>query len=88
MKIKNKKRFGHKHKVYKNKIGNMSFQADVYEDGSGELIGKTGKSVVVLESSGKLQDWEEKYEDLLDFYHNLVEFLGEVRYLRKSEDPN
>lgn len=82
MKTKSFKRPGEfPYQKYISKVGRHKFEADLYEDNGGQLIAKIGREIVICRADAKLEDWLDEAMEMSDFYHNLVEFLKEVKYL-------
>jgi hypothetical protein len=76
------------YKVYTHKIGRHKFVVELYDDGSGHLMAKIGKNTLICRADATLEDWLDEAEEMSDFYHNIVDFLKEVRYLRSQEHHN
>ena len=74
------------YKKYTGKVGCHKFEADIYEDDGGELVAKIGRSIIICKSDAKLKHWLDEATEMRDFYHNLVDFLREVRYARNNKD--
>lgn len=70
---------------YTHKVGNHRFNANIFEDEGGELVASIGKDNTVCRSDAKLEDWIEDATEMYDFYSNLIDFLDEVRYIRKKD---
>ena len=81
--IKNPKEFPYQ--KYTSKICVHKFEADLYEDDGGQLVAKIGRETIICRSDAKLDDWLDEAMEMSDFYHNLVDFLKEVKYSRKEE---
>lgn len=81
--IKNPRQFPYEQ--YNAKIGNHKFQSCIYEDGGGQLLAYIKKEMVLGREDATLEDWLKEAEETSDFYHNLVDFLKEVRYARVTK---
>ena len=81
--IKNPRQFPYQR--YTDKVGRHKFEAHIFEDNGGQLIAKIGREMTICREDAKLEDWLDNAEEMCDFYHNLVDFLKEVNYLRKEE---
>ena len=66
------------------KLGRHKFEANIYEDDGGQLVAKIGKETIICRSDAKLEDWLDEAMEMSDFYHNLVDFLKEVKYSRNK----
>lgn len=77
-----------KSKLYSCKVGNHKFEANIFvgDDGelTGELTGNIKRYPVISKSDATLEDWIDEAIEMSDFYHNLKEFLEEVKYLRNN----
>lgn len=84
MKKQKKVSFGTKHTVFKKKDGKMSFEVDIYEDGSGHLVAKSPYIEFITES-GNIKEWIKEASESEKFYSNLEFFLHEVNEEFKRE---
>jgi hypothetical protein len=89
--IKNKK---YKHspnitsKVYIEKVDRHKFEANLFEDNGGELVAKIGRDLQFAKENGKLEHWLDEAMKISDFYHNLVDFLEEVKHVRGQNNDH
>lgn len=76
--------------LYKNQIGNHKFEANIFDGDEGELAGElTGKIKrypVISKSDATLEDWIDEAMEMSVFYHNLVDFLKEVKHHHTNRD--
>lgn len=80
--IKNPREFPYQQ--YTGKVGPHKFEVNLFEDDSGYYEGKIGKDKI-CGGEDNLEEWLDEAEEMCSFYHNLVDFLEEVKYLRKQE---
>jgi hypothetical protein len=73
------------YKDYTCKVENFKFEAHIYEDNGGQLIGKISKDTIVNKSSASLDDWIDEIKNLYFFYGSCFYFLKEVKYLNEQE---
>ncbi len=73
------------YKDYTCKVDRHKFQANLFEDNGGELSAKIGRELYLVKENGKLEDWIDESMEMSDFYHNLVDFLKEVKYIHNQE---
>jgi len=81
--VKNPREFPYQ--KYTSKIGNHKFEANLYEDNGGQLLAYIKKNMIMCKEDAKLDDWIDGYKEKCDFYHNLVDFLKEVKYIHNQE---
>ena len=81
--IKNPREFPYK--KYTSKIGKHKFEANLYEDNGGQLLVYIKKNMIMCRENAKLDDWIDVYRKEIEFYHNLVDFLKEVKDSRNQE---
>lgn len=74
------------YQLYTGKLGHHKFEATLYEDNGGQLIAKIGKETIICRADAKLEDWLDKAMEMSDFYHNLVDFLKEIKYIQNNKD--
>ena len=72
-------------KFYVGGVDRHKFEANLFSDNCGELIAKIGRDLRFSKENGKLEDWIDEAMEMSDFYHNLVDFLKEVKYLNNQE---
>jgi hypothetical protein len=73
------------YKDYTSKIGKHKFEANLYEDNSGQLLVYIKKNMIMCKEDAKLDDWIDGAREKCEFYHNLVDFLMEVKYIHNQE---
>jgi hypothetical protein len=73
------------YKDYTCKVDRHKFHANLFEDNGGELSAKIGRELYLVKENGKLEDWIDEAMEMSDFYHNLVDFLKEVKYIHNQE---
>lgn len=81
--IKNPREFPYQQ--YTAKIKKCKFESNLYEDNGGSLYVESDDKDIYKED-GKLEDWIDEAMEMSDFYHNLVDFLREVRDARNNKD--
>lgn len=81
--IKNPREFPYQ--KYTSKIGKHKFEALLYEDNGGQLLVYIKKNMIMCKEDAKLDDWIDVYRKEIEFYHNLVDFLKEVKDSRNQE---
>jgi hypothetical protein len=84
MKKQKKISFGSPHTLFKKKEGKMSFEVDIYGDGSGHLVAKSPYIEFITES-GNIKEWIKEASESEKFYSNLEFFLHEVNEEFKRE---
>ena len=72
-------------KFYVGGVDRHKFHANLFEDNGGELSAKIGRELYLVKENGKLEDWIDEAMEMSDFYHNLVDFLKEVKYIHNQE---
>jgi hypothetical protein len=82
--IKNPREFPYQ--KYTSKIGKHKFKANLYEDNGGQLLVYIKKNMIMCKEDAKLDDWIDGAREKCEFYHNLVDFLMEVKYIRNQEE--
>lgn len=82
-KIKKPREFPYK--KYTGKVGCHKFEANIFEDDGGQLLAKIGRETITCRSDAKLEDWIDEAMEMSDYYHNLVDFLKEVRYSHNKD---
>ena len=82
--IKNPREFPYQQ--YTGKVDRHKFEANIYDDNGGQLIGKIGKEMTICREDATLEDWIDEAMEMSDFYHNLVDFLKEVNYIQNNKD--
>jgi hypothetical protein len=70
---------------YTCKVDGHKFQALLGEDGEGKLIAGIGKGEPIYNYEDTLEHWIVEAQKMNDFYHNLVDFLKEVKYIHNQE---
>lgn len=80
--IKNPRQFPYQQ--YTGKVGRHKFEANLFEDGSGYYEGKIGEDKI-CGGEDNLEEWIDEAMEMSDFYHNLVDFLKEVKYSRNKD---
>jgi len=73
------------YKDYTCKVDEHKFQALLGEDGEGKLIAGIDKDEPIYNYEDTLENWIVEAQKMNDFYHNLVDFLKEVKYLNNQE---
>ena len=81
--IKNPREFPYQ--KYTSKIGKHKFEADLYEGNGGQLRVYIKKNMIMCKEDAKLDDWIDVYRKEIEFYHNLVDFLKEVKLSHNQE---
>lgn len=71
--------------LYTHSVGNFKYEADIFEDKGGQLIGKINRNIIVNRADARLDDWINEIEDLSFFYGNFLDFLKGVRHLEKNK---
>jgi len=69
------------YKDYTCKVDGHKFHAMLGEDGEGKLIADEP----IYNYEDTLEDWMIEAQKMSDFYHNLVDFLKEVKYIHNQE---
>ena len=82
--IKNPREFPYQN--YTHKVGKHKFEANLFEDDGGELRARIGDDYLISRQDAKLEDWIDEAQEMSDFYHNLVDFLEKVKYLRNQKE--
>ena len=73
------------YKCYTSKIGNHKFEVNLYEDNGGQLLAYVKKDMTICREDATLDDWLDDARKKCEFYHNLVDFLKEVKYSHNQE---
>ena len=73
------------YKDYTCKVDRHKFQAMLGEDGEGKLIAGIDKDEPIYNYEDTLENWIVEAQKMNDFYHNLVDFLKEVKYIHNQE---
>jgi hypothetical protein len=77
------------YKDYTCKVDGHKFHAMLGEDGEGKLIAGIDKSEPkgepIYNYEDTLENWIVEAQKMNDFYHNLVDFLKEVKYIHNQE---
>jgi hypothetical protein len=81
--IKNPREFPYQ--KYTCKVDGHKFHAMLGEDGEGKLIAGIDKDEPIYNYEDTLEDWMIEAQKMSDFYHNLVDFLKEVKYIHNQE---
>ena len=68
------------YKDYTCKVDGHKFHAMLGEDGEGKLIADEP----IYNYEDTLEDWMIEAQKMSDFYHNLVDFLKEVKYIHNQ----
>jgi len=84
--IKNPGQFPYK--KYTHKIGSHKFETNLFPDDGGEITAKIGRDLCIDKYNGKLEEWLDEAMEMSDFYHNLVDFLKEVKYVRGQNNDH
>lgn len=63
---------------YTRRIGGIKFEANIFPDQSGKLIGKLGK-LNLIESESNIEGFVDQAEKMAIFYNQLVIFLKDVK---------
>lgn len=71
---------------YADVIDNYKFEANIYDDNSGEMQVYKGKKCDIYCSSGKLEDWIQDVKEEARLYINLSRFLSEIQHLRSKQE--
>jgi hypothetical protein len=69
------------YKDYTCKVDGHKFHAMLGEDGEGKLIADEP----IYNYEDTLEHWIVEAQKMNDFYHNLVDFLKEVKYIHNQE---
>ena len=69
------------YKDYTCKVDGHKFHAMLGEDGEGKLIADEP----IYNDEDTLEHWMIEAQKMSDFYHNLVDFLKEVKYIHNQE---
>ena len=69
------------YKDYTCKVDGHKFHAMLGEDGEGKLIADEP----IYNYEDTLENWIVEAQKMNDFYHNLVDFLKEVKYIHNQE---
>ena len=73
------------YREYTCRVDGHNFHAMLGEDGEGKLIAGIGKKEPIYSYEDTLEDWIDEAEKMYDFYHNLVDFLEEVKYIHNQK---
>lgn len=81
--IKNPREFPYQ--KYTSKIGNYKFEANLFEGYGGQLLAYIKKDMIICREDARLDDWIDGAREKCEFYHNLVDFLMEVKNSHNQE---
>jgi len=73
------------YKDYTCKVDGHKFHAMLGEDGEGKLIAGIDKKEPIYNYEDTLEHWMIEAQEMSNFYHNLVDFLKEVKYVHNQE---
>jgi hypothetical protein len=73
------------YKDYTCKVDRHKFHANLFEDDGGQLLAYIKKDMIICREDARLDDWLDDARKKCDFYHNLVDFLKEVKYIHNQE---